>query len=82
LEVQKIVLPMLLSVVLGPLSIADILRVKPTVHRHLANAPRKRKPHVKYPVRDLFSAYGTDHPVTEISAPELLLTVAVKDGRH
>jgi hypothetical protein len=52
--VQKTVLMILLSVVLGPLSIADILGAKPTVHRHLANAPRKRKPHVKYPVRDLF----------------------------
>ena len=45
---------LLLGVVLGPLSLASILTAQPTVHRHLANAPRKRQPHVTYPVRDLF----------------------------
>jgi hypothetical protein len=44
----------LLSVVLGPLSLASIVAAKPLVHRHLANAPRERKPQVRYPVRDLF----------------------------
>ena len=52
--VQKTVLLILLSVVLGPLSLASIVAAKPLVHRHLANAPRERKPHVRYPVRDLF----------------------------
>jgi hypothetical protein len=52
--VQKTVLLILLSVVLGPLSLASIVAAKPLVHRHLANAPRERKTHVRYPVRDLF----------------------------
>jgi len=52
--VQKTVLMVLLGVVLGPLSLASILTAQPTVHRHLANAPRKRKPQVEYPFRNLF----------------------------
>ena len=52
--VQKTVLMVLLSVVLGPLSIANIVAAQPTVHRRLANAPRTRKPHVRYPVKGLF----------------------------
>jgi hypothetical protein len=52
--VQKTVLMVLLAVIRGPLSLANIVAAKPTVHRHLANAPRKRQPHVRYPVRDLF----------------------------
>ena len=31
-----------------------ILTARAIVHRHLANAPRKRKPHVRYPPRELF----------------------------
>jgi hypothetical protein len=52
--VQKMVLLVLISAVLGPLSLADLIAASPTVHRQLANAPRKRKPHVRYPVRSLF----------------------------
>jgi hypothetical protein len=52
--VQKIALLVLLSIVLGPLSLADFIAAGPIVHRQLANAPRKRKPHVRYPVRGLF----------------------------
>ena len=52
--VQKTVLIVLLGIVLGPLSLANIVAAQPMVHRHLANAPRKRQPHVRYPVRDLF----------------------------
>lgn len=52
--VQKTVLMVLLAVVLGPLSLATILAAPPPVHRRLADAPRNRKPPVRYPVRDLF----------------------------
>ena len=52
--VQKTVLMVLLGIVLGPLTLASILAAQPSVHRRLANAPRKRQPHVRYPVRDLF----------------------------
>ena len=52
--VQKTVLMVLLRIVLGPLSLANIIAAHGAVHRHLANAPRKRKPHIRYPVRDLF----------------------------
>jgi hypothetical protein len=44
----------LLTVVIGPLSLVDFIAAAPAVHRHLANAPRKRKPHVRYPVQGLF----------------------------
>jgi hypothetical protein len=52
--VQKTVLMVLLAIILGPLSLASIVAAQPIVHRHLANAPRRRKPHVRYPVRNLF----------------------------
>jgi hypothetical protein len=52
--VQKITLLVLLAAVLGPLSLVDFIAAGPAVHHHLANAPRKRKPHVRYPVRGLF----------------------------
>jgi len=52
--VQKTALLVLLAVVLGPLSLTDITAANTKVHRHLANAPRKRKPHIRYPVRSLF----------------------------
>lgn len=52
--VQKTVLMVLLGIVIGPLSLASLFAPHPTVHRHLANAPRRRKPHIRYPVRDLF----------------------------
>jgi hypothetical protein len=52
--VQKTVLMVLLGIVIGPISLASIVAPSPTAHRHLANAPRRRKPHIRYPVRDLF----------------------------
>ena len=52
--VQKTVLMVLLAVILGPVSLANILAAPASVHRHLANAPRKRKPAIQYPVQDLF----------------------------
>jgi hypothetical protein len=52
--VQKIALMVLISIVLGPLSLPALTAAKPVVHRNIANAPRKRKPHVRYPVRALF----------------------------
>ncbi len=52
--VQKTVLMVLIGVVIGPLAITDILAPSAIVHRHLANAPRKRKTQISYPVRDLF----------------------------
>jgi hypothetical protein len=44
----------LLAVVIGPLSLVEFITAGPAVHRHLANAPRKRKPNVRYPVLGLF----------------------------
>jgi hypothetical protein len=52
--VQKMALLVLLSIVLGPFSLINFIAADATVHRQLANAPRKRKPHVRYPVRGLF----------------------------
>jgi len=52
--VQKTVLMVLIGIIIGPLSLADIVAPRAMVHRHLANAPRKRKPNIRYPVRDLF----------------------------
>jgi hypothetical protein len=52
--VQKMALLILLGIVLGPFSLVDFIAAGPTVHRQLANAPRKRKPHVRYPIRGLF----------------------------
>ena len=52
--VQKTILMILLRVVLGPLSLASILEAHAAVHRRLANAPRKRRPHVRYPVHGQF----------------------------
>ena len=52
--VQKTVLLVLLAIILGPLSLAILTAAEPRTHRRLANAPRKRKPHITYPVRDLF----------------------------
>ena len=51
--VQKTALLVLVSVVVGRLSLAGFLGAEPQVHRRLANAPRKRKIPVRYPVRGL-----------------------------
>jgi hypothetical protein len=51
---QNIALLVLVSIILGPLSLPALIAAGPSVHRNLANAPRKRKPHVRYPVRALF----------------------------
>ena len=52
--VQKTVLMVLLGIVLGPLSLASLVAAQPMVHHHLANAPRRRQPHVRYPILNLF----------------------------
>jgi len=52
--VQKTVLMVLLGIVIGAIPLASIVAAPATVHRKLANAPRRRKPHVNYPVRELF----------------------------
>src|ERR1700679_1636644 len=52
--VWKMALMALLSMVLGPLSVGMFLAAGPKTHRYLANAPRKRRPAIRYPVRDLF----------------------------
>jgi hypothetical protein len=52
--VQKTMLMLLLGIVFGTIPLASILAAQPDVHRNLANAPRRRKPHINYPVRGLF----------------------------
>jgi hypothetical protein len=52
--VQKLVLTVLLGIGIGPLSLASIVAPHAIVHRRLANAPRARRPHIRYPVQDLF----------------------------
>jgi hypothetical protein len=52
--VQKTVLMVLLGIVIGPISLASIVAPDARIHRRLANAPRARRPHIQYPVRDLF----------------------------
>lgn len=52
--VQKIVLLVLHAIVLGPLGLTNLTDAGDTVHRHLANTPRKRRTHIRYPVRGLF----------------------------
>jgi hypothetical protein len=42
------------GIVIVAVPLASVVAAQPAVHRNLANAPRKRKPHVSYPVRDLF----------------------------
>jgi hypothetical protein len=41
----------LLLSVLGSLALSDLLNAGPNVHRRLAHSRRKRKPHVRYPLR-------------------------------
>jgi hypothetical protein len=52
--VQKTVLIVLLGIVIGQLSLANIVAPGAMIHRRLANAPRARRPRIQYPVRDLF----------------------------
>lgn len=52
--VQKTVLMVLLGIVIGAIPLASIVAARAIVHRNLANAPRRRKPNIRYPVRDLF----------------------------
>lgn len=52
--VQKIALLVLVAIIVGPISLAGLAAAGPLVHRNLANAPRNRKPHVRYPVQGLF----------------------------
>jgi hypothetical protein len=44
----------LVDAILGPATIQAVMRVTRDVHKSLANAPRKRKPHVVYPRKTLF----------------------------
>jgi hypothetical protein len=60
--VRKMMLLVLLAVVLGPLSLVNFITAGPAVHRHLTNAPRKRKPQVRYPVRGLFQRLWRSPP--------------------
>jgi hypothetical protein len=41
----------LLLAVIGGLTVDHLLRAEPNVHRRLAHARRKRKPHIRYPLR-------------------------------
>jgi len=43
----------LLTAIIGAITIADMLHASQNVHRRLAHSRRKRKPHVHYPVRAL-----------------------------
>jgi hypothetical protein len=51
---QKVARRALLDAILGSLTIQALIRATEDVHKSLANAPRKRKPHVIYPRRTLF----------------------------
>ena len=53
-RVQRTAILLLVLAVLGPLPISRMLDTGPTLHWLLANARRKRKPAVSYPVRALF----------------------------
>jgi len=41
----------LLIAVIGSITLDDLLKAATNVHRRLAHSRRKRKPHVRYPVR-------------------------------
>ena len=75
-SVQNIALLVLVSIILGPLSLPALIAAGPSVHRNLANAPRKRKPHVRYPVRALFSRlWGkAGHDVVGTTVPHAALS--------
>jgi hypothetical protein len=47
----KLAAMILLESVRGQLCLAHLTRAGPAIHRYLANPPRKRKPHIRYPVR-------------------------------
>jgi Transposase DDE domain len=51
---QKVAVWALVDAIRGPITIQAMMRVTGDVHKSFANAPRKRKPHVKYPRRRLF----------------------------
>jgi hypothetical protein len=53
-RVQRTAILLLVLAVLGPLPISRMLDAGPALHWQLANARRKRKPAVSYPVRALF----------------------------
>jgi hypothetical protein len=42
---------LLLLAIFGSLSLDDLLRAGPNVHRRLAHSRRKRQPHLSYPLR-------------------------------
>jgi hypothetical protein len=43
----------LLTAIIGSLTVNDLLRADPDVHRRLAHSRRRRRPHIQYPVRCL-----------------------------
>jgi hypothetical protein len=51
---QKVAVWALVDAIRGPITIQAMMRVTGDIHKSFANAPRKRKPHVKYPRRRLF----------------------------
>ena len=51
--VQKTALMVLLAAVLGPIPLASLLDQRRTLRQRLAYPPRKRKPHIQYPVQTL-----------------------------
>jgi hypothetical protein len=53
-RVQKTVVLLLVLAVLGPCPLSRMLKHDPTLHWTLAHTRRQRKPHIRYPVRDLF----------------------------
>jgi len=53
-RVQKTVLRLLLDLVMGTLPLTAITNAQRHVHQQLANAPRKRRPAMIYPVMTLF----------------------------
>jgi len=50
-RVYKTIAMVLLASVRGNLCLGLLARAGPAIHRRLANPPRKRKPHIRYPVR-------------------------------
>jgi hypothetical protein len=51
---QKIALWALLDAIRGPFTIDALMHTGQATHKSFANAPRQRKPYIKYPRRPLF----------------------------
>lgn len=52
--IQKTAIRTLLAITLGPPTLGALIRMPPATHKRLANAPRRRKPHIAYPRKTLF----------------------------